>query len=150
MSKKNPVQYAEDDLGVHAVYADAREAQEALDAALDKYSQCASVIRSVHDSIDQRKFELASQIRAEKHDISQNALDRALKESERSDEQLIALRSQLLEKQDEQEVAHAVIEKNKYRLRVLSARMTELGGMLAYLASAKNAATAQRQAQTDK
>jgi chromosome segregation ATPase len=144
MSKKNPVAYAEEDLGVHAAYRDAREAQEALDAALDTYASCAATIRSVHDSIDQRKYELANQVRGEKHDISQTALDRALKDFERTDDELISLRTQLMERQDEQEVAHAAITKNKYRLRVLSARMNELGGLLAFLASAKNAA-AQRQ-----
>lgn len=143
--KKSPLAYAEDDLGVHEVYEEAQEAHEALKGALDTYAEQAKRIRQANDSVEQREFELAGEYRGQQHDMSQEALKRAIREAHRTDETLITMRKVLHDAQGKQEDAHAAIEQNKYRLRVLSARMNELGGLLAFLGAAK-AASAQRNA----
>jgi predicted nucleic acid-binding Zn-ribbon protein len=129
--------YAEDTLGVHDVYEQAQEAHGSLESALDAYAAQASIIRSTHDAIEQREYELASALKAYDPSMSQEALKRALRDAQRTDDELVSLRIALHSAQAEQEKAHALVETNKYRLRYLSARLNELGGLLAYYASVK-------------
>lgn len=137
MSDKNPVSYAERTLGVHEVYDEAIAAHTALSKALTDYADQAAAIRGMHDAAEQREYTLALELREQFPDMSNAALDRAIKDMRRSDEDLKAIRANLFEAQSLQEQAHAEIEKNKYRLRVLSARLNELGGLLAFYAAAK-------------
>lgn len=143
MAKKSPVDYAEDDLGVHEVYEDAQGVNAALGTALDDYKEQAKRIRQANDTIEQREYELAGELKGEQPDISQEALKRAIREAHQTDETLVQMRKVLNSAHGKQEDAHARIEHSKYRLRVLSARMNELGGLLAFLAAAKSAAARQ-------
>jgi len=140
VTRQTPVDYAEGTLGVHDVYEQAQEAHTALRSALDTYAAEAKRIRQANDGVEQREHDLAAELRGETPDMSQEALKRALKDAHRTDETLVSMRKVLHDAQGKQEDAHAAIESNKYRLRVLSARMNELGGLLSFFASAKNAA----------
>jgi hypothetical protein len=139
--KQTPVDYAEDVLGVHAVATEADDVHAALASHLAVHATAASTIRSLNDRIDAREFELAGEIRSEHPDISQTALERAIKDARQSDDVMRGLRRELRDVQSEQDLAQADIERNKYRLRVLSARMNELGGLLAFYGAAKVSAT---------
>lgn len=131
------VDYAERDLGVHAIHADSEQPLADLDAALNVYREQAARIRRAHDGIDRREHELASDLRASDGNVSQEAIKRHLKEQHQTDDFLCQMRDVLRDAQSKQEEAHAVIELSKYRLRVISARMNELGGLLAFYAAAK-------------
>jgi hypothetical protein len=136
-----PRNYAENDLGVHRVYEDTDQPLADLNEALDEYAKQSQRIRQANDRIEQTEYELASDLRGESPDLSQEALKRALKEKHRTDEQLVSMRGVIMDAQHKQEQAHARAEMAKYRLRVLSARMNELGGLLAFYAAVKNRPT---------
>jgi len=140
VSKQSPVTYAEDTLGVHTVYSDAQDVHEELDKNLGIYATQAKRIRQANDAIDQREFDLAGELKAEDPSLSIEGMKRAIKDAHRTDETLNKMRKVLYDAQGKQEDAYAESETCKYRLRVLSARMNELGGLLAFLAAAKSAA----------
>lgn len=144
MGKQNPIAYAEDTLNVHGVHSEASQAYAALEEALDQYTELGRVIREVTDAIETREYDLVAAHRGENPDISQAALDRWLKEQVHKDETLSDLHRDLRTAQDGQAAKHAEVDKNKYRLRVLTARMNELGGLLTFLAAAKYATVQQR------
>lgn len=140
----NPIEYAEEMLRVHAVHADAEAAHTALETALDHYAKSAQLIREITASIETREYDLVAEHRGANPDISQAALDRWLKEQVHADDTLKELHADLRTAQDHQAQEHADVEKNKYRLRVLSARMNELGGLLTFYAAAKYVAAQKR------
>lgn len=140
MAKQTPVAYAEGTLGVHDVYEQSLEAHKQLEAALGLYADAAASIREINGAIEAREYDLVAAHRGENPDISLSALDRWLKDQRHADDSLRELRDDLLNKQADSDSAHVNIEKYKYRLRVLSARMNELGGLLNFFASAKMAA----------
>jgi predicted nucleic acid-binding Zn-ribbon protein len=144
MTRSTPVSYAENELKVHAVHDDALAAHETLTGALDEYAAASRTIRSTHEAIERREHVLASDIKGGDPGMSQEALKRALKDAQHTDDELVSLRAALHQAQDRQNNSYAVIEREKYRLRVLSARMNELGGLLSFYAAAKTAAAQQR------
>lgn len=136
--KATPVTYAEDNLGVHEVYNNSMAAHDDLNASLGDHAREAKELRRLHDEVDTREYELATEVRASDPTISQEALKRAIRDAQQTDESIIALRRSIRDAQDRQEDAQALVEMNKYRLRVLSARMNELGGLLAFYAAVKS------------
>lgn len=131
------VDYAENTLDVHGVYEQAQEAEVELRDALAQVTDMAHTLRRIADETEHREFELACDIRAEHHGISQEALKRELRESHFTDEQLSQLRDDRLQAQHYHDEASERVQVAKYRLKVLTARMAELGGLLNFYAATK-------------
>jgi hypothetical protein len=148
-AKQTPVDYAEQVLDVHHVYDEASGAFEDLDAALIAYTAAAQELRSLNSRIEEREYQLAEMARVERPDISQAALDRLVKDSRHDDQPLRAIYADQRRAHDEQALADADIQRSKYRLRVLTARMNQLGGLLTFYAAAKATALPQPKKQTD-
>lgn len=100
-------------------------------------------------ALESRSFELLSDLRGMYPDESNASIERKHKELLHSDTLCRSMRNDLRGTVDTLDEVEAEISIAKTRLEVLTARMAELGGYLAYLASVKSAATAARVAASD-
>jgi hypothetical protein len=132
---KNPVTYAEGTLGVHSVYDEAKTTLAALETALTDAARHAAERRSLAEQVADREVVLASDERAAQPDMSQTAFDRHIKAVLRRDPTLASLRHDLQGAQAQEDMANAKAKALDATVRALSARMNELGGLLAFYAA---------------
>lgn len=143
MAAKNPVTYAEEELQVHKVFEDARQAlvdHQAVSSILDDLKT-----RKRQNEIDRERREqiVTIEVLGRLDDgLSMAAKERAIKSAITDDVEVMAF------KRHADDLATGIMnaESEKHTLsltvNVLQARMVELGGYLHYLAAAKAAATA--------
>lgn len=136
---KNPVEYAEQVLGVHSVHNDAANALGDLERALQDRVRLHAEIRQWKSRITDREMDVAATVRAADPEASLAAYERSLKIALHDDTQMKALRDNLDDAQNRLDVAEAAVEYNKTTARVQSARMVELGGLLEFYAVTKRA-----------
>lgn len=135
----NAVQYAEDTLGVHAVYERCQKLKEEL---LTRTSEIASLRQQKRENEalqSDLEFELMSAQAAEHSELSQAAFERHMKMFLSKDKTMREIRRVVRETQariDESDGIKSVLEAD---IRIECARMSELGGYLQYLAVAKMA-----------
>lgn len=137
VKKMTPVNYAEDVLNVHGVYKEAEEAHTDLEQALSSHVDAQALVREIANSIEDREHDLAIELRGDNPDLSQSAFERLVKDKIREDDRLKKLRSDMREALSRRDEAEQKIEGRKYHLRILEARMKELGGLLTFYASVK-------------
>lgn len=141
MSASNPVTYAEQELGVHKVYEDALAAQVELDALAASLDEANDSRRYLLDMIADREVELLDDERAKHASQSATWLKEHMKSAERKDAKLTELRGKMMEIDSTRQGLDYDYEVCKSKLRLLEARMNQLGGYLNYLAAVKQAST---------
>ena len=133
------VEYAEQKLGVHAVYEEAIKLQEQLDDMATHLDKAQDTIREVSGKILDRETDVYLEERSRHAEQSATWLKEHVKHTERKDPELIRLRAELEAAQSNKSGLEYDWEVLKSQLRILEARMHELGGYLHFLAVAKQA-----------
>ena len=131
------VNYAEQILLVHEVYAEAKEALKGLRHAQRAVIDLAAERRHLAETITDVEMVLAGETRGANPDLSQAAFERLMKEVLHKDDAMKRLRMKSLELQSKHEEAEAVVREHEFILRVKAARMEELGGLLAFYGATK-------------
>lgn len=131
-----PVTYAEEQLRVHHEYEEAIALAKHLSGTEEALASVGSNVRRLRSLIEEREYELAIEARVNDPDLSQRAIERIVDQSKYTDEKLRNLRSELAPCIDRQEDIRTQIESLKYTLRVKTARLNSLGGLLNFYAAA--------------
>lgn len=131
------VGYAETSLNVHAVYEEAQAALGTLRRFMDDSTHLSDWKRRVQEELTDREMMVVSEERAANPDMSQAAFDRHIKIVLQLDGTMIALRGKVLDLQLKLDEANASVAHSEATIRVLTSRMHELGGLLAFYAAAK-------------
>lgn len=132
----NAVQYAEDTLGVNAVYERCQLLRTRLEASLEELARIRRDKRENEALLSDFEYELLSQQAAEHSELSQAALERHMKMFLSKDDTHKELRRVIREKQFSIDECEGTMKTLEADIRIESARMTELGGYLQYLAAA--------------
>lgn len=135
----NAVEWAEKNLGVNSVYAEALLLQEQLDDLANHLDKAQDVIREVNERIANRETDLYLHERSTHADQSATWLKEHVKHAERKDDTLTALRAELIAAQSNKSGFDYDWEVLRSQLRILEARMIQMGGYLNFLAVAKQA-----------
>ena len=145
------LQYAEDVLGVHAVYAEVQDQVQRLDDLLGELDKARDARRLLEDEHADREVELIHEKRSAHPSMSDTRFKSEFKGWERTDGKLRELRGKLATVNADIQGLDYDLEITRARIRVGSSRMEELGGYLNYLAAVKNAAVkpVQTQAESD-
>ena len=130
--------YAENELGVHQVYKEAQEASLALDELMSDLDKAQDLRRTLDAKIEDMEMDLLIEERSKHPDHSEAAFSRHLKEVQHKNQPLKDLKSQRNAAAGEVSGLELDITYTKARITLLSARMTELGGYLNYLAVVKD------------
>lgn len=133
------IAYAESTLGVHQVWEDANEINDQIVQTTTKLIEALAKRRSLDDRIESREMDLLIEERGKHPDHSEAAFQRHLKEVHHRDSELQSLRSERAAVASVVQAAELTAESLRAQVKLLSARMEELGGYLAYLAAVKNA-----------
>lgn len=141
---QNPVQYAEGVLGVHAVYADSLDRLDSYEVAVQAGVDARHRVKARKDALDQRELEVIADRRSERHEMSATAFKTALKEWLAADEQYQRLLDELHEAEFDRDQADADARIHEHGVRVHTARMEELAGLLNFYAAAKQADTSSK------
>lgn len=142
MPKKNPVQYAEEDLGVHEVWEQAQQ-------RLDQHHQCKTTyllslrqIRELKERMRTREMEIVSDERGKFPDMKQTPFRDHIKGAFEDDADLSTLRAGLAVLESERDQSKADMDHHALGVHATTARMSELAGLLNFYSAAKAAATA--------
>lgn len=137
----NPVQYAENVLGVHSVFDATKTALDGLTIHQRRLVELFAEKRALAEQYLQAEASLINSERGANPEMSQAAFDRHFKTTAALDDDLRDLR-------DQQHAVQNVIDSNEADLKVLEAslrmnvaRMEELGGLLHFYAAARTAKT---------
>lgn len=134
------VKFAKDQLGVDEVYAEALDVHAKLEQSLTDIVRHSKEVRRLNDDIEAREVDVIIELRAANPDASGAAVERMAKEAYVSDQRLKELRETLRAEQHQHDLCQSAITASKYRLRILSARLNELGGLTAFYAATKGGA----------
>ena len=134
------LRYAENELGVHKVYNEARQARQSLDNTLTALSERRDSRRDVEERIIFRELDLTSDERGKHADMSEAAMARHLKLVFHGDSELQQLRTDLRELQDSIEGLEYDKLIAETDIKIAVSRLQELGGYLQYLAVIKSQA----------
>lgn len=143
-----PVEYAETDLGVHSVYQQALDAQADLDDITTRLDKAQDERRSVVEQIADREAALYGEKHAAHATESATWLKEHMSRFKREDPALKALRAILLDAQSKVGGLEYDLDVRKSQIKILSARMEQLGGYLNYLAAAMNKQAAETATKT--
>lgn len=135
------LEYAEFQLGVHAVYESALKAREELDGVLTEIDSIRDRKRSVEREISDLEMDILFEERSKHPEMSAAAMDKHLRLAYHQNGQLKALRENHVKtvgELDGREIDKSVLEAD---IRIATARMIELGGYLQYLAAVKLSTT---------
>lgn len=138
---RKALDYAEQQLSVHSVYEEAVENRQKLDALLGDLDKAHDTKRGLQAAIEDRGYELLSVERGKHHDMSATALDQHMKQVRHRDEAMKQYRVQLDTVTGEIQGLEYDAEMLRIGIKILVARMEELGGYLQYLAAIKQAET---------
>lgn len=134
---RNPVAYAEQDLGVHAVHTNAETLNTELEAAQAVLAGFTGRFRQLREDIADREAQVTVIERGANAEMSATAFEPHLRVAKQTDPELVALRRSLIETQDAEDVQEKAVVAIQRRLDVAVARMTELGGLLQFYAAVK-------------
>ena len=133
------IKYAED-MGVHEVYSRAREARSRFEQARNDLASLRGSRRSLDHNLRDREFEILSDVRGVNSTASLNAIERLVKEAVQTDSICRATRDELDRLALDIDMMENAAQLAKVDAEIETARMTELGGYLTFLASIKAAA----------
>lgn len=138
------IAYAEQQLGVHSVYSDARLARANLQAAIDEIYKARFKKREAEVALTDREMELAQEEWAANPQYSAAKMDQHMKVAKQTDPRCRELRKEIFDASsriEAQDTSRVMYEND---LKIAVARMHELGGYFAYLAAIKTANTASK------
>lgn len=142
---KNPVAYAEDDLGVHAILEGVLEARRKLDEEiLSLLAEARDQKRKAEQDLGDRETEVLIDERSRHPEMSATALKDHMRVALYKDKEWKRLRDlvrTLTDQIDGAEVDRRLADRD---IEIGCARMIQLGGYLNYLAIAKQASTANK------
>lgn len=134
----NPVSYAEDVLGVHAVWVEADERLAAHGKLVRERADLHKQIRTIKTRIVDRETDLTVDAPSAFPDASATERTRLLKVAFHKDAALQDMRAEEDDLQATLDMIDADVRHHETGLRVLSARMEELAGLLHFYASARS------------
>jgi hypothetical protein len=132
--------YAEEQLGVHSVYDEARENYVKLDNLMTDLGNARDKKRTLERDIQDREFEIMSDERSKHPEMSAASMDKHLKLAYHADPPLRVLREEhisIVNDLDGIELDKSALE---IAIKIAVARLHELGGYFEYLAAIKNQA----------
>lgn len=138
---KNPVEYAEVELGVHSTWTDATARLDALQQALQTEHEAAQAIKQTKDKLADREREIVTQTRGGFHELSDTAWKTKLKELVHDDPASKELRDSLRSHEASHDQAGADVRYHTQGVQLYTARITELGGLLNFYAASRIGAT---------
>jgi hypothetical protein len=132
--------YAEDKLGVHTVYRELCLEIAKMDDTLTHLDKAQDDKRGLEDAYEYREVELAGEMRGIHPNMTDTRFKSEWKGWEVMDPELIRLRTELNILKGVIQGDEIELEMCRTRIKVGSARLTELGGYLNYLAAVMNQA----------
>jgi hypothetical protein len=129
--------YAEQELGVHTVYAEAIQARDELEKALDGLIGARLKKRAYESQLADREMELIAEARGKHPDMPVTRMDAHMKEVKHTDSKCRDLRDEISgcsSAIDAYETTKSIAEAN---IKIAAARLQELGGYFEYLAAIK-------------
>lgn len=135
--EQRTINYAEQILHVHDVHTDATTALDELKVAQAAVVEYADQRRRIGERLTDREMELASAERAKHYEQSQAWFERHMKEVLQADPAMRALRVESLDAQAQHDLAEQGVRECEFRIRICTARMEELGGLLQFYGTAK-------------
>lgn len=140
-AQQRAIDFAKNTLAVDAVFDEARAALDELEDRQETLAKTSARRRNIEAEIADREIELIAEHRAANAEMSQAAFDRHMKVVLQQDDQLLDLRTTREAHVSEHERAEYDAERAKLQVRLLSARMEELGGLLHFYAAVKIASS---------
>lgn len=134
------IQYAEENLGVHAVYAAVTEARNKLDVVLTELGSERDKLRDLESRLTLSELEVASDERGRHPEMSATAMDKHLKIALSNNDAVRELREQVGRARSDIEGLDYDREICETDIKIGIARMNELAGYLQYLAVVKEVA----------
>lgn len=134
------LKYAEEKLGVHAVFEETVGLVDELDKLFADLDKAQDRRRELDDAYSDREVELAGEMRGVHPNMSDTRFKSEWKGWERADDKLRELRVELSKVRSEIQGLEYDADILKLRIKVGSSRMEELGGYFHYLAAVKNQA----------
>lgn len=141
MAGSKAISYAEQTLGVHTTYEEAHQLANEAATLRQKIATMRRMKSAWEVSYLDAEYEFISDLRGANKDMSQTAFDKFAKVEVHRDASLRSKRSELAEEATKIERCEADLATLKIRCDIAVARLNELGGYFAYLASLKNAET---------
>lgn len=132
------LRYAEDQLGVHTVYDDAKKKYAELDDVLSLLATAKDTKRDLEFRLADREQELAISEYSKHPDMAQTRMDKHIKQTLYQDDTWRELREQIGKANSDIEGFEFDRSAIDVELKVGIARMHELGGLLQYLAVIKS------------
>ncbi len=143
MTDRNPVEYAEDILDVHGVFREAKDRLERHEDAKNLYVTTLAQIRSLKSEIQSVEIDVTAEERGDNPDMKVTAFREHLKNVFESHLGLRDLRSNLAAAESARDEAKADMDHHALGVGALTARMSELAGLLQFYSAAKLATLAQ-------
>jgi chromosome segregation ATPase len=134
---RKALEYAENVLGVHDVWRDALQARNELDEALTPLSEARDKRRELEFLLQDAEMEVASEEWGKHSDMAVTRMEKHLKIAIQNNDRCRELREQIAKVQGDIDGFESDVEVAKASVRIASARLTELGGYLQYLAAIK-------------
>ena len=141
--KKNPVEYAEVELGVHEVWEQASHRLEQHEDAKDLYLTSLRQVRNIKADIRSAEMDLASDERGKFPEMKVTPFRDHMKAAYESDERLSSLRADLAAAESSRDEAKADMDHHSLGVHAMTARMHELAGLLQFYSAAKLASKSQ-------
>jgi hypothetical protein len=138
--QKKALDYAENVLHVHREHERAKLQLESLDELLVELDKAQDRKREINENITDREVELIGEKRGLHSDMSSTEFKTRLREWEREDGKLTALRIELNSVLSEVQGIEYDVDITRLRIKTACARMEQLGGYLNYLAAIRNQA----------
>jgi chromosome segregation ATPase len=129
--------YAEVQLGVHSVYAEAQDLLRQYDELITRLDKAIDDKRILEDKINDRHMDISMDERGKHPDHSEAAMSRHLKELFHQDATLKQLRQQHTAAAADLSGTELEMKLTEAQLRVVTARLTQMGGYFQYLAAIK-------------
>ena len=131
------INYAEQVLAVHDVYNEAKQATASLKHLFAAEAAYAARKRELAEAIADRTSMVTSELRAKYNDLSATAFKPVLDLALQDDPDLKRLRFQMVSTQHEHDKCSGEIKSTEAFVRVLTARMENLNGLLNFYAAVK-------------
>lgn len=129
--------YAENELGVHEVFEEAEKARAKLDATYSELSEKRDYRRELEAKLDDLMMIVAEDERGKHPDMSQAQMDKHVKIAYSKSVPIVDTRNMLRQLTNDIEGLEYDESYLKHKTSILTARMTQLGGYLNFLAVIK-------------
>lgn len=137
----NAVDWAESSLGLSQLWKEIQTAQSNLDDLATHLDKAQDDKRMLAEAVTDREADLYLEERAKHAEQSATWLDKHMVAQKRKDPKLITLRRDYIAAQSTLSGLEYDWEVQKSQVKILTARMVQLGGYLNFLAAAKQAET---------